>query len=65
MSLYVENLRLGELYQTLPAPARDAKEARVATTATARIFQRSMGSSSGEDDGGSNLIPLLGDFQVL
>ena len=38
----VEKLRLSGLYQTLVAPAMDAKEAKVATTPAKATFQRSI-----------------------
>src|SRR6188508_410074 len=46
MLAVVEKLRLSGLYQTLLAPAIDAREARVATTPANATLQRSMVASN-------------------
>jgi hypothetical protein len=63
MLAVVEKLRLSGLYQTLVAPAIDAREASVATTPAKATLQRSIVFLQRGDKRRRELIPLLGDFQ--
>jgi hypothetical protein len=60
-------LRLREVYHHLLRPPNAAKELTRVMRASARVFQWSMFDSSPvhEDNGGPDLIPLLGDLQEL
>jgi len=63
MLAVVEKLRLSGLYQTLVAPAIDAREANVATTPAKATLQRSISSSEQGDNGDESLYPFWGSFK--
>jgi hypothetical protein len=67
MSKSVEKLRLREVYHHLLTPPRAAKELASVMRASILVFQWSTTDSSrwGGDNGGPDLIPLLGDKQEL
>ena len=66
MSLAAEKLRLREVYHHLLLAPSAASEVRTVMRASARVFHWSMlNSSPGGDNGGQDLIPLLGDEQEL
>jgi len=65
MLAVVEKLRLSGLYQTLLAPAMDAREARVAIRPAKVTFQRSTGASVTGDNGPGSLYPFWGTFKTI
>jgi hypothetical protein len=60
----VEKLRLREVYQPLAEPVREAREAAMTSSASARVLRWIIGPPYG-DGGDRDRIPLLGDKQEL
>ena len=60
----MEKLRLREVYQPLAEPVRDAREAAMTSSASARVFRWIIGPPLG-NNGEFDRIPLMGDKQEL